>query len=188
MRGDLIKITTLFVLLTGSVLALFSQNGYDKIKWHSFEEAIEMNKQEPRKIFIDVYTDWCGWCKRMDKSTFADKSIVKYMNEKFYAVKLNAETKDTISYRGTSYVNANPSRGRSSHQLAIALLRGRMSYPSYVVLDEKNKPLTALSGYMAVDRFEPVLTFLGEDIHLDTTLEGDKWQAFLKAYKQRNND
>ncbi len=184
MRTYFLRIVITTIFLSGSMPAMFSQDSDEKIKWRSFEDAIALNKENSRKIFIDVYTDWCGWCKRMDKSTFADPEIARYMNEKFYAVKLNAETKDTINYRGTAYVNPQPSRKRSSHQLAIALLRGKMSYPSYVVLDENNKPFTALSGYMAVDRFAPIILFLGENVHLDTTFEGDKWKAFLKEYNQ----
>lgn len=56
------------------------------ITWMSFEEAVAKSQKEPRKMFIDVYTDWCGWCKRMDATTFQDSIVAKYMGEKFYAV------------------------------------------------------------------------------------------------------
>ena len=61
------------------------------VKWLTFEEAVEKSKTEKRKIFIDVYTDWCGWCKVMDKNTFNDPEVAKLLNEKFYPVKFNAE-------------------------------------------------------------------------------------------------
>jgi thiol:disulfide interchange protein len=51
-------------------------NAQEKIKWHTLPEAIELNKKEPRKFMIDVYTDWCGWCKRMDATTFSNDTIV----------------------------------------------------------------------------------------------------------------
>ncbi len=64
----------------------------NEVKWMSFEEAVERSKTEKRKIFIDVFTDWCGWCKVMDKNTFPDLVIAKLLsNEKFYPVKFNAE-------------------------------------------------------------------------------------------------
>ena len=61
------------------------------VKWMSFEQAIEKSKTEKRKIFIDVYTDWCGWCKVMDKNTFSETQVAKILNEMFYPVKLDAE-------------------------------------------------------------------------------------------------
>src|SRR4249920_756491 len=53
------------------------------VKWMSFEQAVEKSKTEKRKIFIDVYTDWCGWCKVMDKNTFSEAQVAKILNEKF---------------------------------------------------------------------------------------------------------
>ena len=64
------------------------------IKWMTWKEMQEAQKKEHRKVFVDVYTGWCGWCKRMDASTFKDAYIVKYVNDNFYAVKFDAETKD----------------------------------------------------------------------------------------------
>ena len=57
-------------------------------------------------MFIDVYTDWCGWCKRMDASTFKDPTVAAYLNANFYPVKLNAETRDTITFNGKTYTNS----------------------------------------------------------------------------------
>ena len=102
------------------------------VEWMSFQEAVERNKKEKRKIFIDIYTDWCGWCKVMDKNTFSHPVIAKYLNEKYYAVKLDAEMKDTVIANGNTYVNPSPQTKRSTHQLAVALLNGKMSYPTVV--------------------------------------------------------
>src|SRR5688572_12351082 len=75
-----------------------------EIKWMTWEQAAAANEKEPRKIFVDIYTDWCGWCKRMDVTTFIDPAVTKLMNEKFYAVKLNAEQKETIRWRDLEWV------------------------------------------------------------------------------------
>ncbi len=67
------------------------------VKWYSFEQAVKLNKQNPKKIFIDVYTDWCGWCKRMDKVTFSNPVIAKYLN-KYYITLLNLMQRQRTQY------------------------------------------------------------------------------------------
>src|SRR5687767_5013590 len=91
----------------------------NKINWLTLEEAAAKTQQEPRKIFIDVYTDWCGWCRKMDQSTFSDPGIADYVNKNFYAVKLDAESKKPITINGKTY-KYNPNY--RSHEVAIALL------------------------------------------------------------------
>ena len=61
-----------------------------------------------KRRFSLFYTSWCGWCKRMDGSTFSDPTIVNYMNAKYYCVKFDAETKDTIVFNGHQFVNSDP--------------------------------------------------------------------------------
>ena len=75
---------------------LANKNG---IHWISLEEAQEKMKSEPKKVYIDLYTDWCGWCKVMDKKTFSHKQVIDFMNTHFYCVRLHAETKDSILFK-----------------------------------------------------------------------------------------
>ena len=93
-----IGLTTL-VLITVS----FRMRTEGEVKWMTFEEAVEKSKTEKRKIFVDVYTDWCGWCKVMDKNTFNEAKIAKILNEEFYAVKLNAEQRADIVFNGNTF-------------------------------------------------------------------------------------
>lgn len=154
----IIIILTIIILLP---LNTFSQNN-GKVKWYTFEEAVELAKKNPKKIFIDIYTDWCGWCKKMDAETFTHPEIVKYLNENFYPVKLNSETTDTINFNGYAFVNEGTGR-RSAHQLSIALLQGKMSYPSIVYMAENLQLITAVPGYMTAEAIEPVLKFIAEN-------------------------
>lgn len=149
------------------------------VKWYSFEDAYNMNKKKPKKIFIDVYTDWCGWCKKMDAETFANPVIAKYMNEHFYCVKFNAERKDTIRLDGQVFVNPNPGSSRSTHRLAVALLKGNLSYPSYVILSEKSQNITNISGYRPAQQFEKTISFYGSDAYLKTP--EDEFNANFKG-------
>jgi len=149
-----------------------------QIKWMGFAEAYNLNKKKPKKIFVDVYTDWCGWCKKMDATTFQDPEIVKYMNDNFYSVKMNAEMKDTLVIDGVTFVNPNPNSSRSSHQLAIELLRGKMSYPSYVFLNDKSQLLTVVPGYQQAKEFEALLHYFAEDAY-----NGKSWDEFRGSFK-----
>ena len=138
-----------------------------KINWMTFEEAVKLNETAPKKIFIDMYTDWCGWCKKMDQTTFQDSTVIAYMNENYYAVKFNAERNDTIVFGGYTYINEGGMNGRrGTHQLAAALLQGRMSYPSYVFMNEKNQLITTAPGYMETKEFMPVLKYIGSNAYL----------------------
>ncbi|MCF8298077.1 MAG: DUF255 domain-containing protein [Saprospiraceae bacterium] len=163
-----------FILIS---ISSFSQN--EKIKWYTFEEVVALNKKTPKKVFIDMYTDWCGWCKKMDATTFSDYEVANYMNKNFYCVKFNAERSDTVNYGGQDFVNPNPGVRRSSHQLAVALLQGKMSYPSYIFLNEKMELLTTVPGYMDVLKFEPIIKYFGENAYL----KQNDWTEYMNTFK-----
>jgi thioredoxin-related protein len=116
------------------------------ITWYPFEKAIDANKEEKKFIFIDLYTDWCGWCKRMDQSTFLDTSVATYMNEHFYAVKMNAESKEAIAYKEVLY-GYKTYGNKGYNELAYSLLGGQMSFPSFVVLSKKEVKLGTIVGF-----------------------------------------
>lgn len=150
-----------FVIIFFS-LSLWSQQ--TELKWYSLKEAMELSKKNPKKIFIDMYTDWCGWCKKMDAETFNNPAIAKYLTENFYLVKFDAETHDTIVFKEKQYVNKSTGN-RPPHELAIELLGGKMSYPTIVYLDENLNSLSAVPGYMTPTDIEPVLIFFSRDIY-----------------------
>jgi thioredoxin-related protein len=142
------------------------------IKWYSFEDAYALSKKKPKKIFVDMYTDWCGWCKKMDSETFANPVIAEYMDKNFYCVKFNAERKDTVIIDGQTFINPNPKGPRpGSHQLAVSLLRGKMSYPSFCFLNEKGQLITVVAGYQQAREFEKILNWYGSDSYLKMQYE-----------------
>jgi uncharacterized protein YyaL (SSP411 family) len=178
--GLVYTIKNIFIILLILLLLPFASAAQEKINWLSFEEAVEQVSDEPRHIFVDVYTDWCGWCKRMDASTFADPVIVDIMNSHYYAVKLDAEQKDTIFFMDRAFINPDPDGRRSSHQMAQALLKGQMSYPSFVFLSPKTEWLTSVAGFRKAPEMEQMLTYFGEGIYKEKT-----WEQFLSTFQSR---
>ncbi|HLG04410.1 MAG TPA: DUF255 domain-containing protein [Bacteroidia bacterium] len=148
------------------------------VKWYSIEEAQALSDKNPRKIFLDINTSWCGWCKVMDKNTFMDPTIAKYMNANYYCVKFDAETHDTVTYNGQKFWNRGAAGQRSVHDFAATVLRGKMSYPSYAFISKDRLKLTILQGYYPPDKFEPYLHYYANDKELTMT-----WEEFLKTFK-----
>ena len=171
------QLTTLVIalFLCGTSTTVFANGGEKvegkpeaKIEWYDFEDAIKAAEKQDKKIFIDVYTHWCGWCKKMDAATFQNADVIKYMKENYIAVKFNAEQKEPIQYQGKEYkFIANGKRGY--HELAASLLNGRLSYPTVAFLDEGGNLLTSVPGYRGPQQMEPLLVFFGENHHQETT-------------------
>lgn len=151
------------ILFAALMLAPASVSAQESpINWITIEEAEKMNSENPKKIMVDVYTDWCGWCKRMDRETFNHPVIAEVINKHFYAVKLNAEGQDEITFNGTTY-KFIPQGSRGYHELAAGLLNGKMSYPSVAYLNEKLQLLGAIPGFMTPSSIEPLLNYIAED-------------------------
>jgi len=152
-----------------------------EVGWMSFEQAMAKSKVEKRKIFIDVYTDWCGWCKRMDANTFSEDRVSAYLSEKFYPVKFNAEQKESVEFN--NYTFKYIPRGRGGYnEMAAALLNGQLSYPSVVFLNENFEIIQVLPGYRKADEFLKIAHFIGDDQYLTS-----KWEDFSKSYDSENS-
>lgn len=168
MRSIFTQISLLFIVFTS-----FTAQAQD-IQWISWEEAVQLSQTDaqPKKIFVDVYTDWCGWCKKMDKNTFQHPDVSKYMQDNFYMVKMDAEGKDPIEYQGKTFKFV-PSGRRGYHELAAALLQGKMSYPTVVFLDEQLNMLSPVPGYQQVEPFMQIAKYFGDNIYKDKD-----WQSY----------
>ncbi|HNG88861.1 MAG TPA: DUF255 domain-containing protein [Saprospiraceae bacterium] len=141
-----------------------------ELKWYTWEQAQELQKTAPRPIFVDVYTDWCGWCKRMDKTTFADSAVVAYMSAHYYPVKFDAEQKADLVFAGQTFkFQAQGARG--VHEFAVALLDGKMGYPSYVYFTPKNERIMVSPGYKEAADLMKELRFAKEEKYKTTTWE-----------------
>jgi len=155
-----------------------------KINWISMDEALAAQKENPKKIFMDVYTTWCGPCKLLDRTTFKDKNVVAFINENFYAVKFNAEGTESITYDDFTYTNPNYQPGRkgrnATHFFADAL---RLSgYPSLVFFKNDGKLIQAIPGYKTAQELEIYLKMIANDDYAKITTIA-AWEEYQKNFK-----
>lgn len=175
-----------FFLFSNSLIAQTPDHEGSLVKWMSLKEAMEKNETNPKPIILDFYTDWCGWCKHMMKTTYADPGLASYINSYFYPAKFDAEGKDTIDYLGQKYFPTTD-KPRTPHPLAVKLLSGRLSYPTTLFLNGYNKEkkefglnMTA-AGYIETRKFEPMLIFSLENVFRNSNYDNFREQ-YEKAF------
>ncbi len=134
-------------------------------RWKSFNEGMAEALKSHKKVLIDVYTGWCGWCKKMDKDTYSDATVSDYLARNYVAIKLDAESSRPLEYEGKSYTES---------ELAAAF--GINGYPSIIFLTDAGKPITVYPGYADAKQFRTVLSYIAED-HYRTT----KFQDYAKG-------
>ena len=153
------------------------------INWISFTEAVKLNDSGvKKKLLIDVYTDWCGWCKKMDASTYENPKVIEYINKNFYAVKLDAEMTDSVVFQNHVFKKTDPNKKSAPHELAVALLNGKMGYPSTVFLDEKYNMLSPVQGYLTVENIEMYMRYFVEEDYAQI-----KWEQFQEKFVSKFN-
>jgi thioredoxin-related protein len=146
------------------------------IKWMSWDQMMEAQKKQHRKVVVDVYTSWCGWCKKMESSTFTDKQIANYVNENFYAVKFDAETKEAIQFKGKQYQFV-PQGVNGYNELAGQMLNNQMAYPTTVYFDENMEEIFPVPGFEDIKMFETVLNFVASNSY-----KTEKYDQYEKTF------
>ena len=117
-----------------------------KIKWVDFNTGLAQAQQSGKLAVIDCYTDWCGWCKVMDKKTFSDPKIIERINEKYIAIKFNPEKP------GKYFAGSKDSL--SGRQLLMALSNNKPSgYPTFFFFVPQDAKLFQLPGYQDANQF-----------------------------------
>ncbi len=147
----------------------------EKLQWMTLKEAQDAMLKEKRPLLIDLYTDWCGWCKVMDKKTYTNAKVIAYLQQHFYPVKLNAETRETISWNNKQY---NFNSQNRTNDFAIFLTYGRLSYPTTVIIPTDNSGPQPIPGYLEPKDLELIVRYFG-----DGKYGKQPFEDYQKAFK-----
>jgi thioredoxin-related protein len=167
---------------------LFYSFGFSQeINWMSLKDVAEAQKTNPKNVLIDVYTNWCGPCKLMDKNTFSNPDIIRIINKNYYAVKFNAEGNETVKFKNKVFTNPNfdstkTQRRNSSHQFTRFL--GVNAYPSTLFFDSDMNYLTPIKGYLNPKQIEIYLLLFKDDTYKDVKSQSD-FDNFIKNFKSQ---
>lgn len=155
-----------------------------KIEWMTMNEALAAQKEEPKKIFMDAYTTWCGPCKMLDKNTFSNEDVAQYINDNYYAVKFNAEGEEVINYKEHSFENPqfDPNRKGRNSQHSFATAMKITGYPSLVFFDEKGDLLNVMPGYRTPNQLEVFLKLFAKDDYKEIT-SNEAWKEYQEAFE-----
>ncbi len=164
----------LIIVVLYFVTVSFVPKTKEKIQWLTVAQLNEAYRKNPKPILVDVYTSWCGWCKVMDRQTYGNAKVVSYINEHYYAVKLNAEQKDSLEWNGKKY---GYDEANKVNELAVYLCYGQLSFPTTVFVTDINAQPAALPGYLKVREIETPLNFFGESAY-----KTQNFQDFNKAF------
>jgi len=176
-----IVFSSLFSIVLIGLFATESIAQKAKVNWYSWEDAMAAQAVQKKKIYVDIYTDWCGPCKFMDRTTFSDPQVANYLNEHFYPVKLNAERKEPLAHDGTTHVFM-PFQNRGYHQFAAALMEGKLSYPTNVFLTEDIVVEQRIQGALNPVKMHKVLTYIVEESVKPSPLS---WKDYQAQYDQK---
>ena len=138
--------------------------------WRTWDAGVSEAARLGRPVLVDVYTDWCGWCKRMDRDVYSRADVQEYLARRFVVVKLDAESRAPARYQGSTL---------TSRSLATRL--GATGYPTTVFLGAKGAALGSLPGYIPADRFLQILHYVG-DGHAE---RGQSFDDYLRATRTR---
>lgn len=145
------KVKIIALLFIAFISTSFTLQKEDEIKWLDFNKGYELAKKKNKIMLVDVYTDWCGWCKRMDRDAYAKANIIEAVNKDFVAIKFNPEIQGVVySFEGKKY---------TGEQLAGVISNNQINgYPTTIFLYPKAKKSEIVVGYKNAEQMEPVLT------------------------------
>lgn len=143
--------------------------------WISLAEAENAASNAPRPVLIDLYTDWCGWCKQMDKKTYKNEKVIRYLQDKYYSVKLDAETKQSMYWKGKEYKFNGQYK---TNEIALFFTGGQLSYPTTVIIPAPGEDPQPIPGYLEPKDLELIVKYFG-----DGAYKTENFPSYQKKFK-----
>jgi thioredoxin-related protein len=156
---------TLALTLAAALVAVILAAPARAVEWKTWNEGLAQARQTGRPLLVDVYTDWCGWCKRMDADVYAKSDVSAYLASHFVTARLNAESGAQAVYQGRNY---------TSRSLASSF--DVSGYPTTIFFDAEGNHLANVPGYLPRERFLLLLRFIG-DGHM---ARNERFEDFMK--------
>ena len=161
------KFRTLMLAALLSLVPGFASasGGRAELKWTSWDQGLKTAAASKRPMLVDVYTDWCGWCRRMDHDVYSRDDVREYLSRHFVAVRLDAESPSAVSYDSRRYTESS---------LAA---RFRVSgYPTTIFLKCDGTHLVNVPGYVPAEKFMKLVRYIG-DGHME---RGESWEEYSR--------
>lgn len=141
---------------------LSANPNFAQLKTYTFEEAEKFSIENPKPFVIFIHTSWCKYCKMMQNSTFRNQEVIKQLNEKFYFIPFDAETKNDITFNNRIFKFTPKGNDSGIHELAEALgeKQGTIAYPTVTILNPNHSIELHLQSFLsAEDLFEILVHF-----------------------------
>jgi len=148
------KIFIYFILLLFIVMNIKAGDNKQELKWKKYDEGLQEAIKLKKKILVDVYTDWCKWCKKFDAEVYSDAKVAKYLEQQYIPVKINAESNRQVTFEGKKISEADLAR-----QFNVS------GYPTILFLETEGKYINRLASFVPADQFLPILQYIGDDYY-----------------------
>ncbi|ULQ52988.1 thioredoxin family protein [Flavihumibacter fluvii] len=169
------KFIAFLIMLAISAGVIAQDAGGKDMRWITLAEVEKALAETPKPVLIDLYTDWCGWCKVMDKRTYRNEKVIRYLQEKYYSVKLDAETKKIVSWKGKDYTYNGQ---YNTNDIALYLTSGQLSYPTTVIIPAPGEDPQPIPGFLEPKDLELIVKYFGEGAY-----KTQSFPEFQKKFK-----
>ena len=153
---------TKILLFTTLCFFLGAQLHAQQVEWKTIEQAAKTDAKSNTKLyFVDFYTSWCGWCKKMDRETFTDPTVALILNRYYIPVKFNAEGNSEFQWNGSKYTNVASAPGNrpNTHSFAKKVLGAKMGFPSFGIFKTDQAQITVIQGYQSANDLVVILWY-----------------------------
>jgi len=145
-----------------------------EITWLRYDDGIKLAQEKGKHVLVDFVTKWCGYCKRMDRTTFVEPELVRMLNDNFVAIRVDAESAQLLNVKGYKITERDLAAGE--YQVR--------SYPAFWFLKPDGSKLGLLQGYRESGQFLEVLFFMKEKLYDKMTFDDYIKKGGRKAFSR----